>query len=206
MTPRSRVSPYSPGSLDSDAKAERTAREFADLVATAVNGTVSAAPIRFVRTDREDFEGFIAHVVDKLPAPMPLANGHYLYIIQRLGLRRAERYLTTLEYGYWYQAQSPEDSWIFRYEYQREPELPFRYPRCHVHVNAAPMSYNGAKDFPRLHLPAGDRVTVESVLRHLIEEHDVPSLSPNWEEILNGTEAAFRAIQSKRILDPADSN
>lgn len=154
MTRRSHASQFSPGSLDSDAKAERTAREFADLVATAVNGSVSAAPIRFVQTDREDFEGFIAHVANKVPAPMPLANGHYLYIFQRLGLRRPERYLTTLEYGYWYQAQEPEDSWIFRYEYQREPDPPYRYPRCHAHVNATPVTYQGSKDFPRLHLPA----------------------------------------------------
>lgn len=196
---------FSPGSLDSDTKAERTAREFGALVARAVNGSVSPAPIRFIRTDREDFEGFIAHVEGKVPAPMPLANGHYLYIIQRLGLRRPERYLTTLEYGYWYQAQSPEDSWIFRYEYQREPEPPYRYPRCHVHINADPMTYQGSKDFPKLHLPAGDRVTLESVLRHLIDEHDVPAISPNWESILDETEAAFRKIQHKRALDPAEA-
>jgi hypothetical protein len=198
--------PFSPGSLGSDAKAERTAREFADLVASAVNGTVSPAPIKFLRTEREDFEGFVAHVVGKAPAPMRLRNGHFLFVYHRLGLRRAARYLTTLEYAYWYQADESEHSWIFRYEYQREPVLPYRYPRSHIHINATPATYRGAKAFPELHLPAGTRVTIESVLRHLIEEHDVPPLSPAWSQTLDRTEADFKAIQDKRALEPDDPN
>jgi len=175
-------------------------------MARAINATVSPAPVKFLQTDRDDFEGFVAHVDGKTPAPMQLGNGHYLFVYHRLGLRRPERYLTTLEYAYWYQAQTPEDSWIVRYEYQREPVAPYRYPRCHVHVNAVPMTYQGEKPFPDLHLPAGSRVTLESVLRHLIEEHGVPPLSPNWEEILSATEAAFVKIQNKRVLAPLDSN
>lgn len=197
---------FLPGSLGSTAKAERTAREFATLIGCAVNATVSPAPIKFLRRATDDFEGVIGHIADKAPAPIPLSNGRYIFIVHRLGLRREERFLTTLEYGYWYQAEEDEDSWIFRYEYQREPVAPYRYPRSHLHVNALPATYAGSKPFPELHLPAGDRVTIESFLRHLIEEHDVPPISPNWEETLDATEAAFREIQQKRALDPADSN
>jgi len=206
MIRRLRISRFSPGSLRSDAQAERTAREFGDLVGRAVNATVSPAPIRFIRNEREYFDGFIAHVDGKIPARLPLTNGRYMFVYHRLGLRRPERYLTTLEYGYWYQANADPASWIFRYEYQREPKLPYRYARCHVHVNAAPATYAGVTEFSKLHLPAGDRVTVESFLRHLIEEHDVPPISPKWEKILDETEAAFRKIQNRRARDPADSN
>jgi len=156
-----------------------------------------------LRLDAEDFEGYIAHVERKAPAPIRLANGHHLFLYHRLGLRREERFLTTLEYGYWYQADESEDSWIIRYEYLREPEPPYRYPRSHVHVNACPAHYKGTKPFKDLHLPAGQRVTIESFLRHLIEEHDVRPISPQWDEILNETEAGFIEIQNKRALDPA---
>lgn len=143
---------------------------------------------------------FIAHVSGRGPAPMLLANGHYLYLFHRLGLRRPERYLTTLEYVYRYQASERDDSWIFRYEYQREPQPPYEYPLSHVHLNATPASYGGAKPFDHLHLPAGERVTIESVARHLVEEHGVGPISPNWRETLASSEAAWKEIQRKRAL------
>jgi len=55
---------------------------------------------------------------------MRLVDGSYLFLYHRLGLRRPERFLATLEYIYRYQADASDDSWIFRYEYQREPKPP----------------------------------------------------------------------------------
>jgi hypothetical protein len=127
-------------------------------------------------------------------------NGKYLFIYNGLGLRRKERYLATLEYRYWYQGSADENSWIFRYEYLREPPPGYPYAPCHVHVNARPATYTDATPFPDLHLPAGERVTIEAIVRHLIAEHGVVPISPNWEETVNEAEEHFRDIQRKRLL------
>lgn len=193
---------YSPGSSESDRAAKANAWEFARLVGRVVNTALSKAPITFAELEGDDPLGYIAHTAGKLnPAPFRLSNGHYFYMFQKLGLRREERYLTTLEYRYIYQADETNDSWIFRYEYQREPAAGYRYPLSHLHVNATPDAYAGEKPFPELHLPC-ERVTIESVARHLVTEHGVDPISPNWEEELAASEAAFEEIQRNRVLDP----
>lgn len=195
--------PYSPGSLPTNQQAIRTAREFAELVGRIINATISACPIKFVEVERHEL-GFVAHCRDRIPAPMLLQNGQYLFAYQLLGLRRDDRYLTTLEYEYTYQRTEDPDSWIFRYEYQREPGENYPYPLAHLHINANPKDYPGNKPFPRLHIPTG-RVTVEAVARHLLEEHAVPCISPNhWQDVLRETEAAFNEIQRRRFVHRAD--
>jgi len=136
-----------------------------------------------------------------VPKPLPLENGHFLYLVHRVCLRRKERYLTTLEYRYVYQADANNpDSWIVRYEYEREPQAPYRYPVTHIHVNATPSAYSGQKPFPDLHLPTG-RLTVEDLIRHLVHEQQIAPISPDWEAILERTEQDFREIQRKRFAD-----
>jgi hypothetical protein len=170
-------------------------------VGRVLNTTVSACPITFVPLERAAFEGLVGFCPRKVPEPMQLTNGRFLYVYQWLGLRRPERYLTTLEYRYVYQETEDDDSWIFRYEYQREPGDTYPYPIAHLHVNAEPVGYEGPKLFPRLHLPTG-RVTIEEVARHLVNEHGVPPISDGWPNVLLQAEAAFREIQRRRILDP----
>lgn len=164
-----------------------------------VNATVSQAPLRFVEIQGGEFAGFVSHSPQGLPAPMPLEDGHYLYLHHALGLRRRERYLTTLEYSYRYQASASRDSWIWRYEYVREPPAGYPYARCHLHVNARPSLYRGTRPFPDLHLPVGERVTIEALVRHLVVEHDITPISPRWENVLVEAEQAFREIQRKRF-------
>lgn len=198
---RSPALQYSPGSLPTDASARRAAQEFADLVGRVVNTTVSQCPISFHQVEGREFEGYVSHAEHKVPVPMPLENGRYLYLYQRLGLRRPERYLTTLEYKYQYQEAEDDESWVFRYEYQREPEEGYRYPLAHLHVNGALETYTADKPFPRLHLPT-DRVTIESVVQHLVDEHEVACISPqNSQEVLRRSGEAFAEIQRRRLLD-----
>jgi len=146
-----------------------------------------------------EFGCYIGHCPRGFPEPLPLTNGHFLYLYNALGLRRKERYLATLEYLYWYQATADSNSWIFRYEYLRDPPPGYPYAPCHVHVNAKPATYTGAKPFHDLHLPAGERVTVEHVVRHLIAEHGINPISPKWEETLKSAEDHFHEIQRKRV-------
>jgi hypothetical protein len=152
----------------------------------------------YVEITGAEFSCYVAHCPQRKPEPLPLTNGHYLYVYNALGLRRKEKYLATLEYRYWYQATPAEDSWIFRYEYLREPPPGYAYAPCHVHVNARPSSYKGQKPFNDLHLPVGERVTIEAVVRHLIAEHGVTPISPRWEEVLRDAEDHFEDIQRKR--------
>lgn len=188
--------------LSSKRKQEQGAHEFAELVGKIVNCTISHAPITFVEVESDFPTWYVAHVGgDKLPAPLPLVNGCHLYLYQLLGLRRKECYLATLEYRYTYQRTPDDDSWIFRYEYVRDPAFP--YAAEHIHVNATPSSYPGPAPFPDLHLPTGRRITIERLVRHLIAEHGLKPISEGWEQTLAVGEEHFRDIQRRRIIDPA---
>jgi hypothetical protein len=123
-----------------------------------------------------------------------------LSLYQQLCLRRKEKYLTTLEYKYVYQAGDHDETQILRYEYEREPGDGYPYPRAHLHINATPEHYQGDKPFPELHIPIGERVTVEELARHLVTEHGVGPISPNWEETLEAAHNDWREIQRKRLI------
>lgn len=196
-----RVLRFSPGSLlGSRKKPFRASREFATLIGEAVNATVSHAPIAFVEIEGSEFEGYIAHAPGAFRAPesLPLVDGGFLYLYQRLVLRRKEKFLTTAEYRYTYETSQTRDDWIFRYEYLREPGDDYPYPLAHAHFNGTPEKYAGGKSFPALHLPTG-RVTVEDVLRHLVVEHEIGPISDSWEQTLKETKESFEEIQRKRI-------
>lgn len=180
-------------------KGSGAAREFANMVGEIVNATVSAAPITVVEISGGEPLWFIAHCQNKLPVPLPLVNGSFLFLQNNLVLRRSQKYPATLYYKYQYQATEDPDSWIFRYEYEREPGDDYPYPLSHVHVNAKPASYDGVKLFPDLHLPVPERVTIEDVVRHLITEHDVGPISPTWEQTISETRGHFEEIQRKRL-------
>lgn len=171
-----------------------------------INATISEAPISYVELENApEFTCFVGHCPGKFPEPMPLGNGRYLYLYHKLGLRAArveqkKRFLTTLEYRYWYQATRDRDaSWIVRYEYLREPPPRYQYAPAHVHVNARPASYTGDIPFADLHLPTGGRVTIEALVRHLVAEHDVSPISPNWQQAVEAGEKHWREILRKRF-------
>jgi hypothetical protein len=63
---------------------------------------------------------------------------------------------------------------------------------AHLHVNATPSGYPGPKTFPELHLPTR-RICLEEIVRHLIVEHDVPTLTDRAEALafLDAQKAEF---------------
>jgi hypothetical protein len=134
------------GPLDSDKQAERAARDFAELVGKVINATVSHAPITMLeQLGPEGVTWIVAHCRGKRPVPMPLVDRYHLVLVHILGRRRDGQFLATLEYKYVLQASEDRDSWLLRYEYQREPPDGYPYPRSHVHVNAQPSGYRGPK-------------------------------------------------------------
>jgi hypothetical protein len=192
------VWPRLPGSLKTKSKAERGAREFAQLVGRILNCSVSPAPVRAVITNDDPFEGYVALLGDDhLPSLLPLSNGCHLYMDHRFCLARRERYLATAAYTYTYQLDTDNETWVVRWEYNREPEPGYPYPHTHVHVNAQPSHYLGDKPFPDIHIPTA-RVTLEEIVRHLIVEHAVKPISESWEETLVATQAEFQRVQRLR--------
>ena len=195
------MSLHLPGSLGkSKPKAVRGAQLFADVLSRVLNCTVSRAPVRAAITGQDPFEGYIALLGEgRLPSLAPLTNGGFLYLQHHFCLaeKGKDKFLATAHYTYTYQLGSTDDTWVIRWEYNREPGKEYRYPHAHVHVNACPAHYTGQKAFPELHIPTA-RVTLESVVRHLIVEHDIPPISDNWQQILGETQADFERIQRLR--------
>lgn len=189
-----------PGSLGSARKAKRGARQFSEVLSRILNCSIAHAPLAVSLVSENPFCACIGHLgPDKLPVAFPLNNGHYFFVEHHVCLRRSERYLTTLEYRYTYQLERDNDeSWLIRWEYQREPVQDYPYPRFHVHVNGCPSAYRGNKPFPDLHIPSG-RVTLEDIARHLILEHQIKPITPKWDVTFGETEAAFWEIQRKRF-------
>jgi len=130
--------------------------------------------------------------------PVQLSNGMYLNL--EFTLRASDTAppnLVTSRVSYTYQAGHDVDDPrpLFAYQYDRNAPMP--YPRCHLHVFAAPAGYAHERPFSRLHLPTR-RVTLEQIVWHLIQEHDVEPRRDDWRQVLWRHEAWFRTIQQGR--------
>ena len=95
--------------------------------------------------------------------PVRLNNGMFLNIEIALQISRASQRLETTAATFTYQAGADNDNPcpVFTYHYDQHSRS--RYPRCHMHVHAAPQHYVGERSFSRLHLPTR-RLTVEQIV------------------------------------------
>ena len=64
-----------------------------------------------------------------------------------------------------------EDSWVFRYEYNRTPDPGYEKPYSHVHLNSVHTEFPDL-DYKRLHIPVG-KVSIERIIAYLIMEHGI---------------------------------
>lgn len=134
--------------------------------------------------------------------PARLSNGMYLNVQMTLQIDREStepphRRLETTRATYTYQASDDLDEPIPVFSYQCDRTASSPYPRCHLHVHAAPAGYALGKPFPRLHLPTR-RISLEQVVWHLIQEHGVKPRRDDWHEVLWRHEGWFRDIQKNR--------
>lgn len=195
---------YSPKPLTTQSDADRTARQFAGLVARVVNTTVSHDRVQVLpfahSGDWTRWNWVVAALDGPSPRPIELTDGSWLLLEQRLGLREksGDLWLTTLSYRYRWQADSDDGSWLIRWEYKREGAG--AYPAAHLHVNASPERYAHEKHFGKLHLPTS-RVPLEGVVRFLITEIGVEPISENWHETLTEAERVFNDIQRRAASD-----
>ena len=130
--------------------------------------------------------------------PVRLSNGMYLNVQMTLCVNHdpdsGPPRLQTLRSAYRYQAGHDLDDPkpLFVYEYNRS--APPSYPRCHLHVFAAPDGYALERPFSRLHLPTR-RITLEQIVWHLIQEHGVQPRRDDWHEVLWRHETWLRDTQ-----------
>jgi hypothetical protein len=103
-----------------------------------------------------------------------------------------------------YQLDEEGDSWVFRYDYVRQPPDP--HPAAHVHVRGslAEQCLRDKQALEDIHFPT-QRVSLESVIRLLIEQFNVSAHQPSeiWRPLLAESEALFLEIAHKSLSGPA---
>lgn len=137
--------------------------------------------------------------------PLPLMDGRYLRVMVILFFedtpegRRAKVKASSFQY----QLDREGDRWVFRYDYLREPPAP--HPAMHLQIRGALTEQCLPDDVPleRLHFPT-QRISLEAVIRLLIEQFGVPSNQPPeiWRPILAESEAAFLEIAHRPLSGP----
>jgi hypothetical protein len=131
-----------------------------------------------------------------------LTNDHYLRLVVALYLSDGEdRHLRTSFSVHQYQASQEESEWVFRYDYDRDPQGK-RHPAAHLHVNARLKTKGVSTELPldRIHFYTG-RPTLEGTIRLLIEQFGVPSNSvPEvWRPALHESETSFLDVAHRPL-------
>lgn len=138
--------------------------------------------------------------------PLPLTDGRFLRLTMRL-------FLTATKDGprvkiesssFQYQMDTANDHWTFRYDYVRS--APDQHPSAHVHIRGSLVEpcLAAKQALEDVHFPT-QRVSLESVIRLLIEQFNVPANSPSeiWRPLLAESEAMFLEIAHKSLSGPA---
>lgn len=163
-------------------------RDFKEELNRLLHTTITQAPLVSVETPAGTLIEFRAK---RSPVCVHVGKGLYLFIgqtitaVEELGKGFRVR---TLAYGYRVSlGQALDSPYVIRWEYVSRELRQGLAPRHHLHI---PCQYQGL-DFGRLHTPTG-WITVEEVIRFLIQELGVTPLSGNWDEILRESEERFR--------------
>jgi hypothetical protein len=122
----------------------------------------------------------LMRIVDGDSAPLELhGTGVHLFVRHVIVVKDGD--YSTESYAYRLQADESADSWLIRWEYQREPlSSDYPYVRAHVHVRGA---FPDGKQAGGLHIPTR-RVPLELVLWHLIAEWGVKPKRDDWQQQL----------------------
>lgn len=104
---------------------------------------------------------------------------------------------------YQYQLDEEGNHWVFRYDYVRAPRD--EHPASHLQIRGNLYEnvrlHKGLLE--RTHFPAG-RTSIESVLRLLLEQFEVPPSTPLeiWRPVLAASEAVFERIAHRPLSGP----
>ncbi len=92
--------------------------------------------------------------------------------------------MTTREYIYFLATKDVEIAWHWHPLTSPREGDPSVRPHAHVQLPEGTASAKARKAISKLHIPSG-RVTVEQVVRYIIEECEVEPLHDDWDQILS---------------------
>ena len=139
-------------------------------------------------------------------APLALRDGRFLDVRMGLAIHGTPegRRLKVTHSVFQYQVSGSGNDWIFRYEYARNPPGP--HPPTHLHIRGT-LTENCLRtgdSLERIHFPGSSRISLEAVIRLLIEEFHVVPVKPRsfWRPLLTETERAFLDIAHRAPSRP----
>lgn len=182
---------------------------FADLVGLLLRLTVQLGTggIVLVPGPRPRDRMIVYGAVGDEASLVPLTNGAFLRLhIVLFRERRGDDFRLKVEQAvYQYQLDALGSRWVFRYDYLRQPPDP--HPASHLQIRgklfeAEAGVYRGMLE--RTHFPTG-RVSIEAVIRLLIEQFGVPANKPQdfWRRVLAESEAEFERIAYRPLSGPS---
>jgi hypothetical protein len=179
---------------------------FRDLVQLLLSNTVipTHAAVRLIKGPRPNV--YVLGGYQGTTDPVELNGGRFLRVTMTLfwvSTRDGDRVKVETS-NFQYQMDKLGDRWICRYDYIRE--APDQHPSTHLHVRGSLTEdcLSGDSPLERIHFPT-NRVSIEAVIRLLIEQFKVPANYPEeiWRPLLAETEAAFMQIAHKSLSGPA---
>lgn len=183
---------------------------FADLAQLLLSRTVLGSG-QFVRLSRSAASTRVQTLggLGGPTTPVQLRNDFWLRVAVTLRLddTDAGRRLKVLKSSFQYQADEGGLEEIFRYDYLREPG-PDPHPQSHLNLHGdlhVARALPRGRPLQRVHFPTA-RVSLEAVIRLLIEQFEVPSATPAeaWRPLLAQSEADFREIAHQPPSGPAE--
>ena len=172
---------------------------FRDHLSQLLNRTVTDAPLGLVQGTEPNSAYLSFRRGDNSIAAPLRSSGLFLFVGQSLIVkpktagRFTEWRLKTVEYRYWIQGDSSfhTNAWFFRFEYKSPKLRAGMHPRNHLHLPCLIPCVGSNLNLADIHIPTG-WVTVEEMIRFLIQELGVKSRARKWHELLVESERTFR--------------
>jgi hypothetical protein len=172
---------------------EEVFSKFKDHLNDLLHHTITKASlVQIVHGNR----AFLEFRLGQTSTAVIVGKGYHLFLSQALEAEKIKvrRYkLRTLAYAYRIgSGPNREDKWLIRWEYQPSEGV-FRalHPRHHCHLPTELTFGRRILNLDRLHIASG-WVTIEEVIRFLIQELKVKPQSADWDFRLRASEAKFR--------------
>lgn len=140
-----------------------------------------------------------------LMAPIKLRDGKFLRLYYGLAIHRTNEgpRLQVMNSGFQYQLDSDGGRWVFRYDYDRYPQRP--YPPTHFHVRGELKEncLQRGDTLEDIHFPA-TRVSVEAIIRLLVDQFGMPTAKPRsfWRRLLTESERGFLDVAHRPLSGP----
>jgi len=173
-------------------------KEFRQYIANLLNSTVTDAPVSEAILEKSPIQWRARislggktgepRAIPLKPAPWHLALSQHIAAVRD---RKRNWSLRTLQYSYRIQG-GPDlrSDWYFRFEYKSREVLSALHPRSHLHLPVSLDCGTRRMDLSRVHIPTG-QVTLEEIIRFLIQELGVKAKVKDWDSALRISEEEF---------------